>query len=371
MASIVKRTTRKDRTPSYHVKYRAGDGRVHWERYGSAKEAKARKAEVELELARSNGRWTPPVKVTLREYAEQWLAARAPGLRPSTVSEYVRILQREILPRFGHLPLAAITRSQLKAYAAERAADGLSANTVRNHLAPLRALIASAVDDELLRANVAARIKRAGQPQRELRPPSQEQVQTLIAGARTPEAAAIFTLAASLGLRRGELYALCWDTIDFAAGLVRVTASNDRGVITATKTAAGERVVPMFGSARLVLLEQKARSRWSRPDDLVFPTAVGTPQNPATSAEREFRHALRRAGLPRLAFRFHDLRHYAVSQLIAQGASILQVARVAGHADPSVTLRVYGHLMADGVAEAARRYDPLRARRGRREVDER
>jgi hypothetical protein len=52
---------------------------------------------------------------------------------------------------------------------------------------------------------------------------------------------------------------------------------------------------------------------------------------------------------------------YAVSQLIAQGASLLQVARVAGRADPSVTLRVYGHLMADALAEAARRYDPLRA----------
>jgi integrase len=123
----------------------------------------------------------------------------------------------------------------------------------------------------------------------------------------------------------------------------------------------------MFGSARLVLLEQKARSRWTRPRDLVFPTVVGTPQNPATVAEREFRHALRLAGLPRLAFRFHDLRHYAVTQLIAQGASVLQVARVAGHADPSVTLRVYGHLMADGLVEAARRYDPLRAL----EVDER
>jgi integrase len=361
MASIVKRTARRDGAPSYHVKYRAGDGRVRWERYGSAKEAKARKAEVELELARTQGRWTPPVKVVLREYAEQWLASRAPALRPSTASEYRRILEREILPRFGHLPLAAVTRSQLKSYAAERSAKGLSANTIRNHLAPLRALLASAVDDEVLRANPASRLKRVGQPQRELQPPSHVQVEALIAGARTPEAAAVFTLAASLGLRRGELFALIWDGVDFAAGVVRVVASNDRGVITHTKTTAGERLVPMFGSARLVLLEQKARSRWSRPQDLVFPTAVGTPQNPATVAEREFRHALRRAGLPRLAFRFHDLRHYAVSQLIAQGASILQVARVAGHADPSVTLRVYGHLMADGLAEAARRYDPLRA----------
>ena len=291
----------------------------------------------------------------------QWLDSRGPTLRPSTLSEYQRILEREILPRFGHLPLAAIARSQLMAYAAERAAGGFSANTVRNHLAPLRAILASAVDDELLRANVAARIKRAGQAQRELRPPSREQVEALIAAARTPEAAAILTLAASLGLRRGEVYALRWDAVDFGAGLVRVVASNDRGVITSTKTAAGERTVPMFGSARLALLEQKARSRWTRPHDLVFPTVVGTPQKPATEAEREFRHALYRAGLPRLAFRFHDLRHYAVSQLIAQGASILQVARVAGHSDPSVTLRVDGHLMADGLAEAARRYDPLRA----------
>jgi hypothetical protein len=71
MASIVKRVARKNGALSYHVKYRAGDGRVRRERYASAKEAKARKAEVELELARTQGRWTPPVKVTLREYAEQ------------------------------------------------------------------------------------------------------------------------------------------------------------------------------------------------------------------------------------------------------------------------------------------------------------
>lgn len=104
MASIVKRGTRKDGTPSYHVKYRAGDGRVRWERY-------PRKAEVEVELARSRGRWTPPVRITLAEYAEQWFAARGPALRPRTLAEYRRILERDILPRFGQLPLAGISRS--------------------------------------------------------------------------------------------------------------------------------------------------------------------------------------------------------------------------------------------------------------------
>ena len=65
----------------------------------------------------------------------------------------------------------------------------------------------------------------------------------------------------------------------------------------------------------------------------------------------EFYPTLERAGVP--PFRFHDLRHFAVSQLIAQGANILQISRIAGHADPSITLRVYSHLFADGLAEAA------------------
>jgi integrase len=68
--------------------------------------------------------------------------------------------------------------------------------------------------------------------------------------------------------------------------------------------------------------------------------------------------ALKRAQVG--SFHFHDLRHFAVSQLIAQGANVLELARVAGHADPSITLRVYSHLMDDGLARAADCYDPLR-----------
>jgi integrase len=43
----------------------------------------------------------------------------------------------------------------------------------------------------------------------------------------------------------------------------------------------------------------------------------------------------------RVKFRFHDLRHYAVSALIEQGADIRLLQRIAGHANASVTLDVY------------------------------
>jgi len=69
------------------------------------------------------------------------------------------------------------------------------------------------------------------------------------------------------------------------------------------------------------------------------------------------------------AFRFHDLRHYAVSSLIAQGADIKLLQAIAGEASATVTLDTYGHLMTDRVTEAAKRYDQLRVAQGRREVD--
>jgi integrase len=72
---------------------------------------------------------------------------------------------------------------------------------------------------------------------------------------------------------------------------------------------------------------------------------------------REFKPALARAGLE--PFRFHDLRHFAVSALIAAGADIKLLQAIAGHASATTTLDTNGHLMTARVQEAATRYDPL------------
>ena len=133
--------------------------------------------------------------------------------------------------------------------------------------------------------------------------------------------------------------------------------SNTDGVIGRTKTTSGERVVPMFGSFRKLLLETRAASRYKDPEDFVFPSVTGAPRSPNGWLRWGVDEALKASGVK--CFRYHDLRHFAVSQLIAQGANIVQIARVAGHPDPSVTLRVYSHLMADGLHQAAELYDPL------------
>ena len=94
-------------------------------------------------------------------------------------------------------------------------------------------------------------------------------------GARGP-----IELAAASGLRRGEVFALRWRDIDFERRLIHVRGSNHNGVITPPKTAAGERLVPMFGSLRGLLLELKAASPFKAPDDFVFPAVDGRGAQP-------------------------------------------------------------------------------------------
>jgi hypothetical protein len=62
-------------------------------------------------------------------------------------------------------------------------------------------------------------------------------------------------------------------------------------------------------------------------------------------------------------FHSHDLRHTFASILIREGADVVFVARQLGHANPSITLKVYSHLF-DADAQSKRMRDALEARFG-------
>jgi integrase len=251
-------------------------------------------------------------------------------VRGRTRDGYEASLRLHILPLLGDRLLSSLTALDGKELVATMRAAERSDNTMKNAVTPLRP------------------------------PPTREEVEAIIEKARREDAREAIRVAAATGLRRGELFALRWSDVDFEARTIHVHASNYAGKINdQTKTEAGARHVPLFRSIRQLPLERKARQRFSAPDDFVFGTSIGAPMDPGNFVRREFRPALKAAGLA--GVRWHDLRHFAVSALIADGADIKLLPAIAGHANATVTLDVYGHLMRNRVTEAADRFDPMAA----------
>ena len=87
-------------------------------------------------------------------------------------------------------------------------------------------------------------------------------------------------------------------------------------------------------------------------DALLFAKVDGSLPSPNVFSKAWFDFSAK-IGMPDLTF--HALRHTHASQLIDTGVDIVTISKRLGHADPSITLKVYAHLFRsdDGKAAAA------------------
>ncbi len=194
------------------------------------------------------------------------------------------------------------------------------------------------------------------------------EAQRLLQAAQDDRLAALWRVALSLGLRRGETLGLRWCDVDLDNGTLRITVNlqriNGKLVLVKPKTKESQRTLPLPTSLIPALRQHKvwqlqekllAGSRW-RDHDLVFCTSVGTPISPRNLL-RSLQALLDRAGLPRM--RFHDLRHSCATLLLAQGVPVKVVQEILGHTDPRVTLGIYQHVVMEDRRQAAAIMDVL------------
>jgi integrase len=157
----------------------------------------------------------------------------------------------------------------------------------------------------------------------------------------------LLALSVSTGLRQGEALGLRWNDLDLAAGTLRVRNQLGRdGKLAEPKTEQARREVDLGSAIVGMLREHKLRSMHSGPGDPVFCQADGSPLH-YRSTVRALDAAAKRAKLNGEGIakqRWHDLRHSAASLLISEGLNVVYVSRALGHANPSITLNVYGHL---------------------------
>jgi len=246
--------------------------------------------------------------------------------KPSTLGDYRSVIRAHLLPAFGSLRLEDVTADRIEVW---KGTLRMSNRTKVKLLTGLNGVMARARRLHRLPVNPMADVEKPRHRRSTaIEVFSPEEVLALVRHADSAQDAAIYLTAAFTGLRRGELVALRWRDVDFAAQRIRVLGSFAGGRLTTPKSGK-VRSVPLAPAVAEALARLSQRELFTAEDDLVFPGVVGRFLD-ASALSKRYRAALKRADLRPL--RFHDLRHTFGTRMIAK-ADIRRVQEWMGHAD--------------------------------------
>lgn len=335
-----------------------------------------RRKDAERALAEILGRleagaYVEPSKLTLGDYLTgEWLPAIRRSLRPGTFTSYDGNMRRHVIRKLGHVRLRDLSAPMLTRFYGELL-DGdddhgaLSPRTVRYIHAVLRHALADAVKWDRLVRNVAdsaepPSAKAAKAPQ--MQTWTADQLRRFLAHAGDHRLAAAWRLAATTGMRRGEVLGLRWRDLDLDTARASIQQTMIAGVkgpeLSTPKTASGERNVALDAVTVTELRAHRKRQAAERlalgaayqDADLVFCREDGVPLYPQ-SFSRTFERLTVAAKLP--VIRFHDLRHTHATLALAAGVHAKVVSERLGHANIGVTLDTYSHAIPAMQEDAA------------------
>ncbi|MFC8299649.1 tyrosine recombinase XerC [Micromonospora orduensis] len=244
-------SVRKLPSGRYQARYLGPDGQMR-----NAPETFARKSDadrylslVEAQMARHE--WTDPerAKVKLGDYARRWIDQR-PNLRPRTVHLYGWLLDKHIVPYLGAAELGRLDTPMVRDWRANLLGNGVSVSMAAKAYRLLRAVLMTAVKEDMILPRNPCRIPGADQEK-----PAERPVLTLaqvfkLADIVPPRYRALVLVTTFGCLRWGEVAALQRQDIDTLAGTIRVRQAytEQRGVglvLGPPKSRAGRRTVTL------------------------------------------------------------------------------------------------------------------------------
>lgn len=322
---------------------------------------KVKQADRGIDLAKT--------RQTLNAYLAWWLAnivsARCSAKTQRTYADLIRL---HIEPSLGKYEVGKLTPQHVTSLLRAKERSGLSARTVAHIRGTLRTALNDAVRLDIVERNVALRTDAPRREESNREPFTVEEAREFIAATSVDRLGALYRLAVTLGLRRGELLGLRWSDIDLEAGTLRVSRTLGRVgseiVIKEPKTDRSRRTLSLGASNVAALkahrdkqkFERKEAGQLWRANDYVFTSSVGTPLDP-DNLTKQFKARLMAAKLREQ--RFHDLRHTAATLMLRDGLPVHEVSAVLGHAQTSTTLNVYSHVLPGANVRAAETMERL------------
>jgi len=308
-------------------------------------------------------------KVPLSKFLDEWLIVAKTSVRPNTYAQYSQIVHQHINPTLGRILLKDLRPDHVQTLYTSKLASGTSPRTTQMIHAVIHRALNHALSLGLVIRNVSDVVTRPKVPHKEMKTLDDYQVRQLIQAAGGSRFQVLFWIAVTTGLRQGELLGLKWSDMDWQTGRVQIQRQVQRIkgeglVFSEPKSASGRRVITLGKATVEKLLEHKekqyqekilAGEKW-QDYDLIFPSPIGTPLDYA-NVRKAYKKCLAQAGLPDI--RFHDLRHTAATLMLQQGINPKVVQERLGHADISLTLNTYSHVLPSMQEEAAEKMDEL------------
>lgn len=312
-----------------------------------------------------------PTRLTTAEYLTGWLARERVRVRPSTWRQRDQVVRTYLVPALGTLPLARLAPADVERMTSQLVASRRAPRTAASARVILRRALGDALRDGLVTRNVAALARPPRVPTRDMVAGrdylANGELRRLVDAAREDQAIGpLVIVAATTGLRQGELLGLAWTDVRLEApasltvrrSLARAYGG-DGWELAEPKTPRSRRTVNLPAAAVQALEAQRAQqdvlreaagSAWQDRDELVFTDAIGRPLR-GYNVTRQFHELLERAGLPSIPF--HGLRHTAATAMLTAGVPLRVVADVLGHATITITANTYAAVVPELRREAA------------------
>lgn len=314
--------------------------------------------------------------LTVGAYLTDWIEKTKTELKYKTYVEYKNIVQKKLIPAFGYLQLKKLNAMHITSFYQEN--QELAANSLRYYHAVLNKALNQALQWRLITLNPMTAVKKPKLIKEEMRVYDSEQLKQFL---QLLEGRAIYypvLIAASTGLRIGEIAALRWSDIE--NGTIYVTQQLQEGEdgleLVPLKTKGSKRKVPLMDITKKALRELDIRYKeyklrggeYFQDLGFILCNEDGNPYAPAYLSrnyrrtlkeytDNEGKNLLQRFNLPYI--RFHDLRHTHATLLLKQGVNPKIVAERLGHATVVMTLDTYSHVLPDMQEEAVEKLNQL------------
>lgn len=356
MASIAKRPNGQ-----WRARYRDEAGKEHARHFPRKVDAQRWLDEQTAKLVAGTHVSPRTARTTVREWSETWLAGY--GTRRPTSQKSAGTHLALIVEHFGEMPLSAVRPSHVKAWLTKLREEGRSDSYVYRLHGRLGQLFADAVHDGIIARSPCSRRTSPGMASQRPYVATTEQVWRLYEIFPGRLRLAVL-LGAFAGLRSAEACGLRVPDVDFMRGIIHPTVQYPEAPL---KSETARTPIPIPATLSAELSAQVA----SWPAETLLTNESGGQLSP-TSLEVAMRAARAKVeDLPE-GFRFHDLRHYFASLLIASGSDVKIVQARLRHASAKTTLDTYSHLWPDSDdstraavdAVFTARADSLRTRKG-------